>query len=280
MKKVFKTKDTKKNKLSEYLKKSDKEFKYLLCDEGYREKRTKYIMDSIGDVELDMETYAVFIAQFQRFGRYDVNVKRDTYKKMYKISQMYPFLSADSLECIWGYYIKDLFEEYELDEMLGQYFESYSQTEEAFYAYIDFVDEKATEIDKKFEEESKGLEEYQEEYGEDLIRTLKGIMRRYHVHIEQIKSSLPSHDLIEKDKKHLIEISSQTRIYFGCCEPISYQMIESLATGRSLDYYPEQPAYLINRTRKIETTFTKQEFLDSIKKRLESAEDPKQKQKK
>lgn len=280
MEKVFKERKLKKIKLSEYLKKPDRAFEHLLCDEGYRERRTKYIIDSIGDVELDKKEYALFIAQFQHFGRYDVNVKRDTYKEMYKISQMYPFLSADSLETIWGYYIKDLFEEYALDEMLGEFFKSYGQTEEAFYAYIDFVEEKATEIDKKFEEESKGLEEYQEEYGEDLIRTLQGIMRRHHVHIDQIKSSLPSYDLIEKDKKQLIEISRQTRIYFGCCQPISYQMIESLATGSGLDYYPEQPAYLINESRKIETTFTKQEFLDSIKKRLEDAEEPKEKQKK
>lgn len=280
MKKVFKESKLKKIKLSEYLKRPDKEFKYLLCDDGYRERRTKYIMDSIGDVELDKEEYAVYIAQFQRFGRYDVNVKRDTYRQMYKISQMYPFLSADSLDAIWGYYIKDLFEEYALDEMLGQFFKSYGQTEEAFFAYLDFVEKKATEIDLKYEEESKSLEEYKGEYSEELIRTLQGIMRRYHVHIEEIKHSLPSSDLIEKDKQQLIEISRQTRIYFGCCQPISYQMIESLATGRGLDSYPEQPAYLINSSRKIETTFTKQEFLDSIKKRLEDEEKPKEKQKK
>ena len=66
----------------------------------------------------------------------------------------------------------------------------------------------------------------------------------------------------------------------GCCHPISYQMIESLAVGDGLDCYPEQPAYLINGTRTIETTFTKQEFLDSIQKRITDKDAPKQKQKK
>ena len=89
-----------------------------------------------------------------------------------------------------------------------------------------------------------------------------------------------NHIFAAKDKKQLIEISSQTRIYFGCCLPISYQMIESLATERGLDRYPEQPKYLINGTKTIDTTFTKQDFLDSIQKRLEEAEIPKEKQKK
>ena len=43
-------------------------------------------------------------------------------------------------------------------------------------------------------------------------------------------------------------------------------MIESLATDEGLDYYPEQPQYLICGTSKIDATFTKQEFLDSIQK--------------
>ena len=52
-------------------------------------------------------------------------------------------------------------------------------------------------------------------------------------------------------------------------------MTKSLATGKSLDSYPEQPKYIINKTITIDTTFTKQEFLDSIKKRNKKAEQPK-----
>ena len=52
----------------------------------------------------------------------------------------------------------------------------------------------------------------------------------------------------------------------GMCNPISYQMIERLATGEGLDDYPEKLHYIINSSREIEVTFTKQEFLDSIKK--------------
>ena len=76
-------------------------------------------------------------------------------------------------------------------------------------------------------------------------------------------------ELIEKDKQQLIDISTQTRIFMGCCHPISYQMIESLAVGEGLDRYPEQPAYLINGSRTVDTTFKKEEFLASIKKQKE-----------
>ena len=52
-------------------------------------------------------------------------------------------------------------------------------------------------------------------------------------------------------------------------------MIEKLVTGQGLDSFPEQPKYFICRTEKIDTTFTKQEFLSSI----EDSKDQKAKEK-
>ena len=117
MKKCFKEEETQKLKLSEYLTYKDSDFKYLICDEGKRIPRTKYIIETLGDVEMDMDTYKLFIGQFQSLGgRYDVRTKPETIKGIYDISQKYQFLSADALEEIWFVYIHDQFEEYALDE--------------------------------------------------------------------------------------------------------------------------------------------------------------------
>lgn len=276
----FKKEDIKKHKLSEYLQFETSDFKHMLCDEERRVPRTKYIMGILGDVEMDMETYKLFIGQFQSFGgRYDVRTKPETIKGIYDISQKYPCLAKDALDEIWFVYIQDLFEEYALDEILGKYIEIHGETDDAFGAYLDFVERKANEYQTRFEEDAKSLDKYKAEYGEDLIKHLQYIVKGQHISASDIEKAIPSKELIEKDKQQLGEIATQTRIFMGMCEPISYQMIESLATGKGLDSYPEQPAYLINSTRKIETTFTKQEFLDSIKKRLDSSETPKQKQK-
>ena len=96
MKAYFKEIDTKKIKLSEYLKLDISQFKYISCDsEKHRQARTKYIMEILGDVELDKGTYMLFIGQFQSSGgRYDVRIKKETFKGIYDISQKYPFLSA------------------------------------------------------------------------------------------------------------------------------------------------------------------------------------------
>ena len=278
MSKLFKEEDMKTLKLSEYLKLDESDFQYYLCDEKYRGPRTRYIMECIGDAELDEETYKLFLAQFQRYGgRYDVRTKKETIKGIYEISQKYPFLTADALDEIWFVYIKDQFEEYALDEMLGKYFELHGQTEDAFYAYLDFVDRKAKEYDTRFEEDAASLDKYIKEFGLDFIKHLKYIVKSQHIAASEIEKALPEQELVAKDRQQLIDISTQTRIFMGACHPISYQMIESLATGQGLDYYPEQPAYLINGVRTIDTTFTKQEFLDSIQKRLASKEQPKQK---
>lgn len=276
----FKKEETKKYKLSEYLEFQDSDLKYILCDAGRRIPRTKYIMETLGDVEMDIETYKLFIGQFQSFGgRYDVRTKPETIKGIYDISQKYPSLAKDALDEIWFVYIQDLFEEYALDEMLAKYFELHGETEDALQAYLDYVNRKAKEYDKRFEDEASQIESLKQEFGEEFVKHLQYIIKSQHISSEKIKSSLPEKELIDKDRQQLIDISTQTRIFMGCCHPISYQMIESLAVGDGLDYYPEQPAYLINGTRTIETTFTKQEFLDSIKKRIDSEGKPKLKQK-
>lgn len=277
----FKKDECKKYKLSEYLELKDNDFKHHLCDAGRRLPRTKYIMEILGDIEMDEETYKLFIRQFQCFGGpYDVRTKPETIKGMYDISEKYPFLASDALDEIWSLYIQDLFEEYALDEILSKYFELHGETDDALHAFLDFVERKADEFNVRFEEDAKSLDKYTGEYGEELIKHLQYIVKGQHISASEIEKFLPSKELLEKDRQQLIDISTQTRIFMGVCQPISYQMIESLAIGKGLDHYPEQPAYLINGTRKIETTFTKQEFLDSIKKRIGREDVPKQKQKK
>ena len=197
-------------------------------------------------------------------------------KGIYDISKKYPFLAKDALDYIWFVYIKDQFEEYALDEMLGKYFELHGRTDDAFHAYLDFVDRKAKEYDARFEEDAETLDKYISEYGLDFIKHLKYIVKSQHIPASDIEKALPEKELVDKDRQQLIDISTQTRIFMGACHPISYQMIESLATKEGLDYYPDQPAYLINGTRTIDATFTKQEFLDSIQRRLTGGDTPKQ----
>ena len=60
-----------------------------------------------------------------------------------------------------------------------------------------------------------------------MIENLQSIVKRQHISASEIEKSLPSKELIEKDKQQLGEISRQTRIFMGMCQPISYQMIES-----------------------------------------------------
>ncbi len=167
---------------------------------------------------------------------------------------------------IWFVYIHDQFETYGLVDVLGKYIEQYGKTDAALEAYITYVDETAQEFDKYFFEEASKLEPYYADYDIDLIQHLQYIVKSQHILAKEIISSLPSKELIDKDKAQLYDIIGRTRIFLGTCHPISYQMVESLATGEGLDYYPEQPQYLIYGTRKIDTTFTKQEFLESIKK--------------
>lgn len=271
MKKYFKDESVKQFKLSEYLKWDASKFKSFLCDDERRKARTEYIMDIIGDVELDEDTYRLFIAEFQSFGgRYDVRVRKETFKGIYSIAKKYPFLSSYGLEQIWFVYISDQFEEYELEDVLGKFFELYGKTETALEKYLEYVDKTAEKFDRQFDMEAIKLDASCKDCDEDLLKHLQYIIKSQHIRAEQIISCIPSKELILEDKKQLGEIIRRSRIFFGACQPISYQMIESLATGEGLEDYPEQPKYSVTGIGTIATKFTKKEFLESIKRRTES----------
>ncbi len=267
MSKYFKEENLQKFKLSEYLEKDESEFKGCIFTEEPRIARTKYIMETLGDISLDKPTYELFISQFQSFGgRYDVRTKPDTIKGIFEIQEKYPSLTKTAIDEIWFVYIKDLFDTYSLVDVLQKYIDIHGQTDDALESFIDYVNRKADEFNIQFEDAAKELESYKEEYDEDLVKHLQYIIKSQHIDIEDVKKSLPSSELIKKDREQLNEIARSTRIFMGMCNPISYQMIECLATGEGIDCYPEKLHYIINSSREIEATFTKQEFLDSIKK--------------
>lgn len=263
----IKEKVAKKLKLSEYQKLDKSKCEYYLCPEKFRAPRTEYIMESIGDVELDEETYELFLQQWQcSGGMYDVRTKRETFKGIYDISQRFPFLTVDALDKIWFRYISDLFKVYYLEDTLEMFFQRMGKEDKTFKLFLSFVDQLAKEHHQKYIDEAHKLETLKLEYSEELISYLEDLIIRQHLSFDEIKKCLPSSEIIKRDEEQLKEIVERARIYFDYCDPISYEMVKSLAIGEGLDYYSEQPQYMICETRKIDTTFTKQEFLESIEK--------------
>lgn len=283
MSKFFKEEQTERFKLSEYLEKDESEFIGCIFNDKDRKRRTAYVMDILGDVSLDKKIYETFMTEFQSYGgKYDVRTKPETIKGIYEITDRYPELSSRAIKEIWFTYINDLFEEYSLTDMLGKYIELHGQTDDAVQAFIDFVERKAEEFDAPFKEDAKKLDSYKEEYGETFIERMQRVMQSQHIALDDIEKALPESELVKKDQEQLNDIATRTRCFFGMCLPISTQMTISLASGDGLDDYPDQPAYVVTGGTKFDTTFTKQEFLDSVKKQAtdSAAAKPAQYQKK
>lgn len=257
--------------MSKYFKEIKKEEKLLstyMLGEAEKEKReTKYLIDVLGDVSLDEDMMKLFHQQFHCFGgKYAVRTKPDTLKGIYDFTRRFPDLSKTAIDEIWFCYIKDLFEEYDMPEILDKYFEVFGKEDETFELFIDYVDKKAKIHQQRYEEDALQLGELRAEYSESFISHLKSLILREHITYDEIKGCIPSAELIKKDEEHIQEISRQTRIFFGCCEPVSYTMTDILIEEKSLDTYTETPTYYISTGRKVPATFTKTEFLESIKK--------------
>ena len=72
----------------------------------------------------------------------------------------------------------------------------------------------------------------------------------------------------KKDEKQLLDFSTRTRIYMSVCYPMSYKLIEAMIKDKELSTYPEDFTYTASPTGvRIPLTFTKTEFIESIKKK-------------
>lgn len=267
MEKYFKEEQLKEILLSEYLKKDASEFEKCIFSECDRITRTEYLIDILGDVSLDRAIYELFIKQFQCFGgKYDVRTKPDTIRGIYNIIKKYSMLTEAAISEIWFIYIKDLYEEYELLSVLDKYIEIFGKKDETFKLFIDYVEKKSDQHQQRYIEDSLQADELKEEYGEKFTNHVKSLIRRKHYTYDEIKKYLPSSELVKKDEQQLIDISTKTRIFIGCCEPVSYTMLDILLEYKTLDLYSDKPTYYISSGKKELATFTKQEFLNSISK--------------
>lgn len=246
----------------------DKESKYFGDDMTILE--VKQIIKYLGDVELPKSIIRELCSQFHSFGgKYDVRADKETIQRAYQIHLTYPELSSKGLSEVMFVYIKDLFDKYSFVELFGKFIKTIGQEDETLEIYCEYVNRKGEELQKEYEKSATKLDKYKEEYGEKYINYLKSLVIRRHDDVEKIISSMPSSELIKSDEAQILELSQKSRIFFGVGSPTSYIMTKYLAEQDDISMFEEQPSYYIDVLgKKIDTTFTKQDFLESTKNKL------------
>lgn len=239
-----------------------------------RKDDVKHIIGVIGDVILPENIIHSFIMLYHSFnginGLYNVMEDDDTLKGLYQIYLKYPNLSGNAISKIADYYIKDLFEEYALVDVLGKIIKVFGENTEAFLAFMGYVKEKAEILQRYYVKESGFLNRLMDDYGNSKIKFnyidyLKKVMLKEHIHIESIISSIPSPDLIKKDEEFLLCFSKKSGELGIYGDPISYAMTRSLAKYCDLSRFKDYPTYYIERFyMKVDSPFSKQDFLDSV----------------
>lgn len=103
-------------------------------------------------------------------------------------------------------------------------------------------------------------------YSKRYIELLKAISQQKGISYDDIYSKLPSSDLVKKDEK-FIDTYPVARVLLGIADPASYVLTVFHIVDKIPEDYPEQPKYYISTSEgSVSAPFTKQEFLDSIKK--------------
>ena len=226
------------------------------------------IISVFGDIELERSLVQEFIRFFSRFGgRYSVLSDDDTFKGLLEIKREYPFLSTKAISELGLYYIKDLFDEYSLDKVLGDFFDSYGKDDLAFRKYLEFVDKMGEEHQKKYDRDAEEIEYLEEEYGKGLKEFLQFKIRFSHMSKDKLLECLPEKDLIKEDEETLFDFATRSRIHFGVCYPKSYSLIIAMSKDGELSSEDEEFSYYSSFGKEVKVPFTKTEFIESVKKR-------------
>lgn len=104
-----------------------------------------------------------------------------------------------------------------------------------------------------------------QDYSKHFCSFIESLILRKHYTFDKVTECIPEASLIKRDEAHLLDIEEKTRIFMGACLPVSYIMVDELLKGESLE---ERPAYYASTGLREEATFTKEEFLQSIKKKV------------
>ena len=249
-------------KLKELIK--EKEYLYLKKDV----KILEYLIKLFGDIELEESLIKVYIDSYRSFGgRYSVKSDDETLKSLQDIKKKYPSLTSKAIDDLSFCYIKDLFDEYSLDKVLKDFIETYGETDLSFEKYLEFVDKIGEIHQKQFDESAEEIEYLKDEYGERLVEYLQFKIKREHISKDKILKYLPDKELIKKDEEQLLEFATKSRIHFGICYPISYELIIEMIKDKELSIYPEELKYKSSFGRELRVTFTKSEFIESTKKK-------------
>ena len=232
--------------------------------------RVKHIYHSLGEVQIREDMIDTFFETFDssksRYGT--ICLKQKTIKAIYEISEMFPELSKEALLLIDRLYIKDLFDKYSLIEVLSIMIRRDGMKDSTFEKFIDKVKELADKEDKKYSDVASCIRIYCGEYPYDFVRHFEKFVKEHHISWERFYECLPSPELILKDQLELKALTKKTKDCWMICEPITYQMLEDYLDGDiGLSRYEEQLSYYITTyDEKAPTTFTKTEFIESMKK--------------
>jgi len=228
----------------------------------------EYLKELFGDIELDEDLIKVFIKCFSSFGgRYLVRSEDDTLKGLLSFKKTYPTLSAKAIDEIAYYYIKDLFDEYQLESILTYFIEKYGETDLALEKYLETVDLVAKQYQKKYEQDAKSISYLEHEYDKGLTEYLQTQIKYKHISKDEILKHLPEKELVKKDEEQLLEFATRTRIHFGLCYPLSYSLIVAMTKDEELSAYPEELKYSSSFGQEMPLTFTKSEFIESTKRK-------------
>jgi len=235
--------------------------------------KLKLIYTTLGDVEISKDMIEVFLSMFACTSRYgSIKFKPDTIKTVYDISEKFPELTSLALKEIYEEYIKDLFDEFSLVEVLEYYILKYGKEDKTFEMYMELVLKYADEVEKKYKYEAENLFYGHGEYTFDFVVHFKKFIVQHHITLKRFCDCVPSAEIFFEDQKLLLSLSRKSKDCYVTSLPVTFEMLEDYLDGdEELSYFKEESTYHISTTgERILAPISKSKFLKAIKEKKEA----------
>ena len=191
---------------------------------------------------------------------------KELFPDLYAFIVQFPFLSEQGLEAIIRTYIKSIHTSMGALGLLDEQFTIYGKTDEAFKSFIEIMSEKRNEYLKQHEYEMAKYGKIVKGYPDMFREPLKMILEEYKLLPSRTSILLPESELVVKDCEHISELCRYYRISFGINTDVASLMYlkQTLLGDEQLKRVPIT-GYIINSAIRAPLTFTREEYLKSVK---------------
>lgn len=248
---------------------NDEFFKYYFeeTDVQLKLERLELMYEVLGDVSMPLDYFKVFLYAGHDDGE-RFKFTKHMIKHIYKIIKQYDDIPIYIIDNLFSYYNKECFDKYQVKEYFDILVSKYKFTKQTLERFIQYIENSREKLKDFYLKECDKLAFIREQYPCEFIKDLKEVITTKYIEFDELLDILPSNSFFKKTSEIDCEYWAKYNDYRFILELLRGTInLDDYADGDYMVPFKQicqRPQGIV--VENMYTSFTKREYLDSIKK--------------